>query len=216
MYQLTVKAAFAYVRRALDELVNAEQIGHLVDPDALDLHRLVEGAMIESVVKAYSLAPVLSLEGESAVRDEDYRLELKEGVVTISMLTPTSKILSVKCGDSDIILSDLIPENSAEGRKQLNAYIRGTFDDPRLVLLKNWEGDNMPRMRYYTTTLREEELSFDIEFLPYPVMEEGVVKIAARMEYPVLNLLVAKVLDSYKEFDVAEQYRAKAKEYIEG
>ena len=136
MYSLTVKGAFAYVRRAIDELTTAEEIGHLVDPDAIDLHRLVEGAMVEAVVKTYSLAPSHILEGETAVKGEDYELELNDKVVTISMLTPTARVVSVQCNDSEVILSDLIPENSAEGRKQLNKYIRGTYDDPRLVLLK--------------------------------------------------------------------------------
>lgn len=216
MFQLTVKAALAYVRRAIDELKSAEDIGHLTEPDAIDLHRLVEGAMVEAAVKAYALAPTLSLEGETATEWKDYHLELKDGVVTITMLTPTARILSVKCSDSDYVLSDLIPENSAEGRKQLNKYIRGTYDDPRLVLLKQWNGDHMPKMRYYTTSLKEEDLSFDIEFLPYPAMEEGVVKIASRLEYAVLNFIVASVLDSFKELDAAERYRLKAKEYMEG
>lgn len=216
MYSLTVKGAFAYVRRAIDELTTAEEIGHLVDPDAIDLHRLVEGAMVEAVVKAYSLAPSHILEGETAVKGEDYELELKDKVVTISMLTPTARVVSVQCNDSEVILSDLIPENSAEGRKQLNKYIRGTYDDPRLVLLKKWNGDNMPRMRYYTTTKELKDLDFTIEFLPYPVLEEGVVKLASRLEYVVLNLIVASVLDSYKEFDVADRFRNKAKEYMEG
>ena len=216
MFQLTVKAALAYVRRAIDELTSAEEIGHLTEPDAIDLHRLVEGAMVEAVVKAYTLAPALSLEGESATESKDYTLELKDGVVTITMLTPTSRVLSVKCADSEVVLSDLIPENSAEGRKQLNKYVRGTYDDPRLVLLKKWNGDHMPRMKYYTTTLAEEELSFDIEFLPYPSLEEGVVKVASRLEYAVLNFIVASVLDSFRELDAAERYRVKAKEYMEG
>lgn len=215
MYSLTVKGAFAYVRRAIDELTSAEEIGHLVEPDAIDLHRLVEGAMVEAVVKAYSLAPGLALEGEIAVKGQDYELELKDGVVTISMLTPTARVVSVQCKDSEVRLSDLIPENSAEGRKQLNKYIRGTYDDPRLVLLKQWKGDNMPRMRYYTTTLEKNDLDFDIEFLPYPVLEEGVVKIASRLEYAVLNLIVASVLDSFEELDAAERFRIKAKEYME-
>lgn len=216
MFQLTVKAALAYVRRAIDELTSAEEIGHLTEPDAIDLHRLVEGAMVEAVVKAYTLAPALSLEGETAAELKDYTLDLKDGVVTITMLTPTSRVLSVKCADSEVVLSDLIPENSAEGRKQLNKYVRGTYDDPRLVLLKKWNGDHMPRMKYYTTTLAEEELSFDIEFLPYPSLEEGVVKVASRLEYAVLNFIVASVLDSFRELDAAERYRVKAKEYMEG
>ena len=217
MYPLTVKAAYAYVRRAIDELTSTEEIGMLIEPDSVDLHRLVEGYLVEAVIKTHSLASTLALEGDNARQDEDYSIELEGGVVTISMLTPVLKVLSVKCSDSEYILSDLIPENSAEGRKQLNKYVRGTFDDPRLVLLKKVNGDHMPIMKYYTTTKKDvEEVSFDIEFIPYPSLDEGVVMIAPRMEYAVLNQVVAMVLDSYKESDWAERFRAKSKEYIEG
>ena len=217
MYPLTVKAAYAYVRKAIDELTSTEDIGMLIEPDSVDLHRLVEGFLVEAVVKTHSLAPTLALEGKDAIQGEDYSIELKGGVVTISMLTPVLRVLSVKCSDSEYILSDFIPENSAEGRKQLNQYVRGTYDDPRIVLQKKANGDHMPIMKYYTTTESDiKKVSFDIEYLPYPEMFEGVVMIAPRMEYAVLNLIVAMVLDSYKEVDLADRFRVKSKEYMEG
>lgn len=217
MYPLTVKAAHAYTRRAIDELTSTEEIGMLIEPDSVNLHRLVEGFLVEAVVKTHTMAPTLALEGEDAKQDEDYSVELEDGVVTISMLTPILRVLSVKCSDSDCILSDLIPENSAEGRKQLNKFVRGTYDDPRLVLLKKGNGDHKPRMKYYTTTETDvENVSFDIEHIPYPELVEGVVMIAPRMEYAVLNQIVAMVLDSYRESELADRFRAKAKEYMEG
>ena len=210
MYPLTV-------RRAIDELTSTEEIGMLIEPDSVNLHRLVEGFLVEAVVKTHTMAPTLALEGEDAKQDEDYSVELEDGVVTISMLTPILRVLSVKCSDSDYILSDLIPENSAEGRKQLNKFVRGTYDDPRLVLLKKGNGDHKPRMKYYTTTETDvENVSFDIEYIPYPELVEGVVMIAPRMEYAVLNQIVAMVLDSYRESELADRFRAKAKEYMEG
>lgn len=149
--------------------------------------------------------------------ESDYRLmQLQDGVVTIAFETPISRMLSLRCVDSDIIVSDLIPENSAEARKQLNKYVRGTYDDPRVVLQKVWNGDNKPIMKYYTTTKeRLDEVNFDIEILPYPTLAEGVVQIAARMEFPVLNNIVALVLDSYAQTELADRFRAKAKEYME-
>lgn len=217
MYPLTVKAAYAYVRKAIDELTSTEDIGMLIEPDSVDLHRLVEGFLVEAVVKTHSLAPTLALEGEDANQGEDYSIVLSDGVVTISMLTPVLKVLSVKCSDSEYILSELIPENSAEGRKQLNQYVRGTYDDPRLVLLKKANGDHKPILKYYTTNETDvTKVSFDIEYIPYPEMVEGVVMIAPRMEYAVLNQIVAMVLDSFKEVGLADRFRVKSKEYMEG
>lgn len=216
MYSLTVYAAFAYVRKALDELTSAESIGLLAEPDALDLHRIVEGSMVEAVYQVHTTAPAYSLEGETAVKGTDFSCVLDKGVVTLNMITPVSRLLSVKCKDSDVVLTEMLAEDSAEGRMQLNQYIRGTQDDPKLVLQKKWYGDHKPKLKYYTTSLDKDKLDFEIEFLPYPVLDEGVVMIAPRMEYAVLNLIVAKVLDSYKETQLADLYRAKAKEYMEG
>lgn len=217
MFPLTVKGALAYVRKAIDELTSVEDIGMLVSPDAVNLHRLVEGCMVEAVLKTYAQAPAESMEGVVAEEESDYKLiGLKDGVVTISFETPIARMLSLRCVDSEIIVSDLVPENSAEARKQLNKYVRGTFDDPRVVLQKVWNGDNMPILKYYTTTKEGlDEVSFDIEVLPYPALVEGVVQIAARMEYPVLNNIVALVLDSYAQTELADRFRAKAKEYME-
>lgn len=215
MYQLTVKAALEYVRKSIDELMSNEELGMLIDPDAIDLHRLVEGFIVEAVYKTYSLAPITSLEGKQAVAGEDYSFDISNSVATISMLSPIARLLSLKCSDSDIILSEMIPEDSAEGRKQLNKYIRGTYDDPRLVLQKKWQGDHMPRMKYYTTKEEEsDDITFDIEYLPYPELVEGVVKIAPRTEYAVLNQVVAMVLDSIRESEQAEKFRVKSKEYL--
>lgn len=217
MFPLTVKGALAYVRKAIDELTSVEDIGMLVSPDAVNLHRLVEGCMVEAVLKTYAQAPAESMEGVVAEEESDYKLiGLKDGVVTISFETPIVRMLSLRCVDSEIIVSDLVPENSAEARKQLNKYVRGTFDDPRVVLQKVWNGDNMPILKYYTTTKEGlDEVSFDIEVLPYPALVEGVVQIAARMEFPVLNNIVALVLDSYAQTELADRFRAKAKEYME-
>lgn len=217
MYPLTVKAALAYVRRTIDELTSVEDIGMLVSPDAVNLHKIVEGSMVEAVLKTYETASAESMEGVVAEEESDYKLiGLSDGVVTISFETPIARMLSLRCVDSEIIVSDLVPENSAEARKQLNKYVRGTYDDPRVVLQKVWNGDNMPILKYYTTTKKGlDEVQFDIEILPYPILEEGVVQIASRMEFPVLNNIVALVLDAYKETELADRYRAKAKEYLE-
>ena len=47
------------------------------------------------------------------------------------------------------------------------------------------------------------------------VTEEGVVEIASRMEYAVLNIIVSMVLDSYGQSQAADIYRTKAKEHME-
>lgn len=216
MYQLSVDSALAHVRKSLDELISAEEIGLLMEPDALNLHKLVAGHMVEAVMNVYSVAPALMLNGKKAKDDNEYDVVYHNDVATITMKVPTAKVLNLKCSDSEYVLSDLIPENSAEGRKQLNQYTRGTYDDPRLVLQTQWAGDFLPILKYYSFKDAFSDVSFDIEYLPYPVLEDGVVEIPQKVEYAVLNTIVAHVLDSYKEFEVADRFRAKAKDALAG
>jgi hypothetical protein len=157
----------------------------------------------------------LLLNGKKAQAGDDYTLSISNGVATIQMNVPTAKVLSLQCSDSDYIMSDLIPENSAEGRKQLNNYTRGTYDDPRLVLQQVWAGDFLPILKYYSIKDKgSKDVSFDIEYLPYPIMEDGAIEIPQRVEYAVLNTIVAHVLDSYREFEIADRFRAKAKDSL--
>lgn len=151
MYQLTIKAACSYVRKAMDELTSVEEIGMLVSPDAVDLHKLVQGSIVEAAAKVHSLAPSFMVDGVKGEYGKDYVASVtQDGVVTIVMLKDTARVASVQAVDSDVVVCDLIPEDSAEGRKQLNKYVRGVPDDPRVVLQKTWFKDYKPVLKYYT------------------------------------------------------------------
>jgi hypothetical protein len=214
MYQLSVDTALAYVRKAIDELISAEEIGMLFVPDALNLHKLVDGSLEEATLVTYNAAPSLKLSGIKGVEFEDFEADYgADMVITIRMLKPTAKILYFKHYESEYIISELIPEESAEGRKQLNPYTRGTYDDPRLVLQRQWDGELMPTLKYYS--MKDGSfLSVDLEYLPYPILEDGAILVPEQIRYAILNNLVALVLDTYREFDAAEKYRAKAKELL--
>jgi hypothetical protein len=210
MYQLGIGAACTYVRTILDEVMSIEETGQLVDVDALDLHRLVTNHIIEAVVTTHNGASHLLVDGVVANKDEDFTAELDDkGVITITMLKDTLRVSMVKAGDSDVVVSELVPEDSAEGRKQLNKYVRGVADDPRVVLCKSWAGEYKPVLRYYSTNEHSiPEIS--LEYVPYPVIVESMVEICPRLEYAVLNELAAMVLNSLNEHEKATLYRAKS------
>ena len=212
MIQLSISAACAYVRKVMDELISVEEIGMLVSPDAVDLHKLVEGSIVEAAVKVHNLAPSVMIDGILGTAGTDYETSLTEKVLTITMKKDTIRVASVKASDSSIIVSDLVPEDSAEGRKQLDKYVRGVPDDPRLVLAKVWAGDNLPVLKYYTTETAEVELYY----VPYPEIEETIIMICPKLEYAVLNEIAAMVLDILGEHDKAAIYREKANKYMEG
>lgn len=236
MYQLTVSAARDYVRRAMDELVSVEDIGMLVSPDAIDLHKLVEGCIIEAVVKVHSNAPVILIEGKAGLKDVDFETELNDGVITLSMTEETLRIASVKVSDSDYVVTEFIPEDSPLSRMQFDKHIRGVADDPRVVIAKKGNGDHRPVLRYYSTNKqniykdkdeaeqketgltadqRGDYVIVDIEYVPYPRIEETIVNISPLLEYPVLNEITAMVLDSINEHEKAQLFRAKSLEYMQ-
>lgn len=214
MYRLSVQAACDYVRKVMDELVSVEDIGLLASPDALDLSRLVEGFIAEAVIRTHNAAPSYLLAGMEGVIDDDYYIRgFTDKVVTIEMLQETLRIVSIRADDSPVVVCNIIPEDSAEGRKQLNSYVRGVYDDPRVVLAKVWSGDHLPILKYYSSE-KDECPTFELEYIPYPVVSNGSVWISPRLEYAVLNELAAMVLDSLNEHEKAGIYKAKAKEYI--
>ena len=227
MYSLGVKSAYNYVRKALDELDGAEDTGMICQVDDLDLYRLVEGHIVEAAVAVHSSAPAHLLEGKHGVIDEDYSVTMAETTVPeIRLLKPAVRLVSIKAPDSNVLVTDFLYENTPEARKQLNPYVRGTFDDPKAVVMKKWEEDNKPVVRYYSLLPSKPEqsdvdgdmpsaqlLELDVEYIPYPQIIEQVVEISSRVEYPVLNMLVSLVLDSLAQHDAAALYKRKSIEY---
>lgn len=230
MYQLSINSATSFVRTALDELTTVEEIGMLVDADAVNLQRLVVNSICEAVVKTHMgaspsmisgiVATVKKAEEEAnpeAEEDPVFSTELDptSGVVTITMLTDTLRVVSVQAEDSPVVVCNIYPEHSAEGRKQLNKYVRGVSDDPRVVMQKRWSDTYKPILKYYSTELKTRP-EITLEYIPYPVLKDAMVDVSPQLEYAVLNELVAMVLDSVKEHDKAALYRAKATAIMEG
>lgn len=227
MFQLSISAACAYVRKVMDELTSVEELGMLVSPDAVDIHKLVEGFIVEAAVRVHSGAPALLLDGIEGKEGEDYTVEPDGKALTITMKKDCVRIASIKAADSDYVVCDLIPEDSAAGRMQLNPYTRGTYDDPRAVLMKMWGGDYLPVIKYYSmkneVQLPDPESAEDggtdseslirLEYIPYPVIDETIIMVSPRLEYNVLNEITAMVLDALNEHDKASLYRAKAQNY---
>lgn len=230
MYQLSINSATSFVRTALDELTTVEEIGMLVDADAVNLQRLVVNSICEAVVKTHMgaspsmisgiVATVSKAEEEANPEAEEdpvfsTELDTTSGVVTITMLKDTLRVVSVQAKDSPVVVCNIYPEHSAEGRKQLNKYVRGVSDDPRVVMQKRWSDTYKPILKYYSTeqtTCPE----ITLEYIPYPVLQDAMVDVSPQLEYAVLNELVAMVLDSVKEHDKAALYRAKSTAIMEG
>ena len=214
MFQLGISAACAYVRKSLDELTSVEDIGMLASPDAIDLHKIVENSIIEAAVRVHERASSILMEGVKGTQDTDYSATLNSPdlSVTITMTKKTVRVVSIKANDSEVVVTELIPEDSAEGRKQKNPHIRGTHDDPRVVLNKVWAGDHLPKMTYYSA--KTSLPTFELEYVPYPEIDENTILICSRLEYAVLNELTAMVMDSFGLTERAALHRNKANEIL--
>ena len=187
----------------------------LASPDGVDLHRLVEGFAVEAVAKVHNAAPSLYLDGQKGTLATDYSADFDQydnGVVVIKMLKDTLRVASVKASDSNYVVANIVAEDSAEGRKQQNKYVRGVPDDPCVVLQKVWSAEYKPVLKYYSTTATECPV-FDIEYIPYPEIEEAIIMICPKLEYHVLNEIAAMVLDALNEHDKAAMYHTKAQEF---
>ncbi len=214
MFQLSIEAALAFVRKAMDEITSVEDIGVLADPDALDLKKLVRESIVEAVVMTHSQAPAYLLDGKSA--DDVISMSVSDKVMSISFGAEALRVISVKASDSNVIVTEFIPQDSAEGRMQLNKYVRGVPDDPRVVIEQVWgeDGNHRPQLKYYTVG-DDNNASVDIKYVPYPIITDGsMVEICPRLEYAVLNELTAMVLEILNEHDKASLYRKKSKEYM--
>lgn len=231
MYDLSIIAASSFVRTALDELETVEEIGYLVDADAVNLNRLVTNTIVEAVAKTHLGAIPALLTGVQSVQQKanaedtgktdveeqetpDFEAKLNEQVITITMSEDTLRVVSVHVEGSPVVC-DIIPEHSAEGRKQLNRYVRGVADDPRVVICQEWSDSYKPVLKFYSTS-EATCPKVTVEYIPYPVLTEAMVSISPRLEYAVLNEVTAMVLDSVNQHEKAALYRAKSQAIMKG
>lgn len=237
MYQLSITSATSFVRTVLDELETVEEVGILVDADAVNLRRLVVNSIVETVADTHLGASPSVLSGivatvkAEAEEDEEpteqeeadgaeesvfeASLDKTSGVVTINMLQDTLRVVSVQAGDSQVVVCNIYPEHSPEGRKQLNKYVRGVSDDPRVIMQKRWSDTYKPILKYYSTE-QDTCPEITLEYIPYPALNEDIVLVSQQLEYAVLNELAAKVLDSVNQHEKAALYRAKSQAIMKG
>lgn len=224
MIQLSLDKAHEYVLQTLDELKSLGDVTMLTDGDELDTRKLTEGYIIEAVLKAHKDAPSYLIDGIAGVVEPveedkkqgevyDYSVTITDNVAHIAMLQKSARLASLKASDSHVVVTDHASEESPIGRMQNNPYVRGTYDDPRLIVKKVWKKDHMPEYLYHS--VKDNTATFQLEYVPYPEVKESKVSISAKLEYAVLNLLVAMVLDSLSLHDKADLYKNKYQEHLQ-
>lgn len=204
MATITPSTAVELVRKNLDELApdgNASVMYTDENSDNESLTATIERMLPECINEVHLAAPARLLEGDDATPSNT---TLKNGVLTFKVGGGDFlRLASFRASDSDIVVTDALPEASAEARKQLNIHIRGTSDRPRLVML---QGDRAtPSFAYYTTAVSAVAVLRVVKRQTYSSDATGYACSSA-LQRNVIDLLTARVMETYGD-QRAQQYR---------
>lgn len=227
MTPITPADAIAAVRKNLDEQGLNESVMYNdenADNDSMD--SIIAKTLPEAINEIHRIAPVYLLEGDSLIERNDNQgsessssqedVSISERVLLFSVPDTCLRLVAFQAADSDIVVTDVIPEASAEGRKQLNPYIRGTYDNPRMVKVQG-KGDPMS-FRYYSL----KDNSFDnhpidaisrlevIYQAVYNDQEGASYQASTELVDSIMYQLTAMVLAIYGQAEMANYFTQKA------
>lgn len=227
MISISLSDAINLVRANLDELDNNGSImyndegGSVADMvDNRSLNDLIAHFLPEAINAVNKAAPVALLEGDSATPSSISTITGDTKVLAFELPASSDflRLVAFKAKDSDIVVTDAIPEASAEGRKQHNQYIRGRADRPRLVLMQGSQ-DGTPKFRYYSlatgtssptaagtidTLLILKEVKYSSEATSYNGCQ--------RLRQNYIDYTTARIMETYNDAR-AQSYYQKAASY---
>lgn len=203
MVNLSTATAISLVRKNLDEAGLNESVMYTDENnDNLSLDDIVRKNLPEAINAVHKYAPVSLLEGEgyqfksTGSRPAGETISVtSDGVLTFSPSTDSNflRLVAFQAVDSPIVVTDAISEASPEGRKQLNKYIRGRYDRPRLVRLQG--KTTPPQFRYYS--LKGETAAFGTPataVASFVFIREQFYS-ASATEYRISRLLRQNIID---------------------
>ena len=227
MVTLTPAEALELVRKNLDELdpngsiMYDDENGSAADfADNGSMSDIIRRSLPEAINEVQLTAPVTMLEGTtSPIGNQSTSISGSgEWAGYIVTFTPTTaqdylRLVSFRADKSDpneIVITDVIEEASPEGRKQLNPYIMGREDRPRLVHLQGTY--NPPTFRYYSKKNSGSLSTSDVEF-KYVKRQTYSSGGSYTVSYPlvqnVIDYLTGMVLEIYSD-QRAQYYFQKA------
>lgn len=216
---MLVSDAIDFVRKSLDEL-GLNDTDMLTDDnnDNNYLDGIIARTLPEAINEVSLSAPAHMLEGAdltvTATKDAN-----DNKIVNIVTSSYVLRLLAFRAADSDIVVTQVTPEASPEGRMQLNPYTRGTYDNPRLVELQHPHGANagVKYYRYYSLKATDSNAT--------PALCKGISKLvyaesstsytcSTDIEHPVLLHLTGLVLTNLGQNDKAQIFLSRAKQFI--
>ena len=221
MTTLSLSDAVALVRKNLDELdpngsnMYTEENGSASDyGDNASLNAIVARNLPEAINAIHLAAPTALLEGEPFVNANLDSVALSDdGILSFNLKDSSNylRLVAFQAADSAIVVTDVIPEASPEGKKQLNPYIRGRKDRPRLVLLQGRHTG--PSFKYYTLDRNGSDFA-TYQSIPSRAISQLVTvqeqfytarpqatnpsyNISRRLRQNIIDCLTAKVMETY-------------------
>lgn len=223
MVTLYLSDAIALVRKNLDEVEpNGSVMFDDENQDNLSVDDIIGKHLPEAINAVHLAAPAHLLEGKPFESTDLVSVSAQtDGVLIFQLASATNflRLVSFRAADSYIVLTDVLAEASAEGRKQLNPHLRGRFDRPRLVQSQGRQTG--PVYRYYS--LNPEGSSF-ATYLEYPGSAIALLSfvqeqfysasatgydISRRLRQNIIDYLTAMVLETYNS-QAAQSYYQKA------
>lgn len=209
------------VRTNLDELgVNESMM--LEGSDDVMLDNLVEKVMGKCADEVHMAAPVHLLDGRSPTAS--YAASGK--ILAISIHENVLRLVAFKASDSDYVVTETIPEAFPEARMQLDPYVQGTYDSPKIVWkqgvlalsqsISSLDIGNI-ELRYYSLkseVKQGEDASDKVDYclcVPAQFGRGDDVEVSEKVIYNFYNLVTADILTILGEMDKAQIYYNKAK-----
>lgn len=216
---LSATVALEFVKKSIDEFTSIAEGSMMTSSDSPALKKMVDEAMEEAVVRIHENADPRYLDGiTTTVTGTPYTPvggAAQNTILEVSLTTDVIRVLSIQNDDSPILVTEFIPEGSAEARKQENEHIRGTHDDPRVVQRrKSGAGGYRPKFIYYSIST-DDSKDFTVEYIPYPDASDDEYSICQRLKSAVLNEVTAIVLEGLGEVERAQIHRARYAQYMQ-
>lgn len=222
MTTLLITDAVELVRKNLDELdpngsiMFQDENGSAAEHgDNASLDDVVRRSLPEAINDVHLAAPTQLLEGKDVSAVDP---AISEGVLSFSLPAGSKylRLVAFRAADSGIVVTDPLPEASPEGRKQLNKYVRGRYDRPRLVLLQGRHTE--PAFKYYSMkdgydgTAAEAIAQLSIVEEQFYASDATGYLISRRLRQNIIDLLTAKVMETRGD-QLAQSYYQKANNF---
>ena len=197
--------AVELVRKNLEEL-DTDSSDMLSDyDDNASLDSIIKRNLPEAINAVSLAAPIALLEGVSVTAVSPS--VSTDGVLSFSLGSESQflRLVAFRAADSGIVVTDPIPEASPEGRKQLNKYVRGRYDRPRLVLLQG--AHTGPAFQYYTLANPGAYTAVPANAIAqFSIVQEQIYsaetteyQASRRIRQNIIDYLTAIVMDTYAD-----------------